>query len=105
MRTTERRLCGHPSTGPSGVCDQSLRRIRSPISPPPENTSPAAGRSLPAERAEGAASSVTGRAAGADSPFAVERVGSDAEWPDVDLSIGPTAPVAFTPETLTGLCP
>ena len=36
MRTAVLRLCGHRSTGPSGVFDQSFERIRSPISPPPE---------------------------------------------------------------------
>ncbi len=35
MLTVVRRLCGHPSTGPSGVADQSIDRIKLPISPPP----------------------------------------------------------------------
>jgi hypothetical protein len=35
MLTVLRRLCGHVSTGPSLVCDQSISRIRVPISPPP----------------------------------------------------------------------
>ena len=38
MRTQVRRLCGQASTGPSGVRDQSIARIRSPISPPPCRT-------------------------------------------------------------------
>src|SRR5262249_32347391 len=38
MRTQARRECGHRSTGPSTVVDQSTARIRAPISPPPANT-------------------------------------------------------------------
>jgi hypothetical protein len=37
-RTIIRRLCGHVSTGPSGVRDQSRERMSVPISPPPTNT-------------------------------------------------------------------
>src|SRR5574338_870806 len=33
------RLCGHWSTGPSGVAVQSNARLRAPNSPPPANTS------------------------------------------------------------------
>jgi hypothetical protein len=33
--TDVRRLCGQPDSGPSGVADQSMLRISSPISPPP----------------------------------------------------------------------
>src|SRR5688572_18631905 len=33
------RLSGHVSAGPRGVCPQSVRRIRSPISPPPRRKS------------------------------------------------------------------
>ena len=33
--TAPRKLCGHDSTAPSGVVDQSSARMRSPISPPP----------------------------------------------------------------------
>src|SRR6185312_16896707 len=32
-----RRLCGHPSTGPSGVAPQSIDRMRAPLWPPPSN--------------------------------------------------------------------
>src|SRR5665213_1130352 len=35
------RLCGHVSTGPRGVFDQSRARINAPISPPPANSSSA----------------------------------------------------------------
>ena len=35
MLTVVRRLCGHPVAGPSGVFDQSIDRIKFPISPPP----------------------------------------------------------------------
>src|SRR5689334_15432931 len=35
MRTAVFRAWGQRSTGPSGVCDQSLRRMSSPNSPPP----------------------------------------------------------------------
>ena len=35
MRTAVFRLCGQRSTGPSDVRDQSIARIRAPISPPP----------------------------------------------------------------------
>ena len=38
MRTQARSDCGHCSTGPSTVVDQSTARIRAPISPPPANT-------------------------------------------------------------------
>src|SRR5689334_22744015 len=38
MPTTLRRLCGQASTGPSDVVDQSIRRMREPISPPPLKT-------------------------------------------------------------------
>ncbi|GMT97720.1 hypothetical protein KH5H1_18390 [Corallococcus caeni] len=37
--TVVRRLCGHVSTGPSGVFDQSMARINRPISPPPDSQS------------------------------------------------------------------
>ena len=33
------RLCGHPSTGPSEVCAQSIRRISAPSSPDPVSKS------------------------------------------------------------------
>src|SRR3954464_15880476 len=33
--TMVRRLCGQPSTGPSGVRDQSKLRMSTPVSPPP----------------------------------------------------------------------
>src|ERR1700753_170680 len=33
--TVVRKLLGHDSIGPSGVLDQSIERISSPISPPP----------------------------------------------------------------------
>ena len=36
MLTVVRRLCGHPATGPSEVFDQSIARIKLPISPPPD---------------------------------------------------------------------
>ncbi len=35
MLSVLRRLCGHVSTAPSVVSDQSMSRIRAPISPPP----------------------------------------------------------------------
>ena len=35
MLTVVRKLCGHPVTGPSAVFDQSIARIKLPISPPP----------------------------------------------------------------------
>jgi hypothetical protein len=35
MLTAVFRLCGHPSIGPTGVLDQSIALVRSPISPPP----------------------------------------------------------------------
>jgi len=35
MLTVVRRLCGQPATGPSEVFDQSIARIKLPISPPP----------------------------------------------------------------------
>jgi hypothetical protein len=35
MLTAVRKLCGHDSTGPTGVFDQSIERMRSPVSPPP----------------------------------------------------------------------
>ncbi|HEY7061624.1 MAG TPA: hypothetical protein VII06_09105 [Chloroflexota bacterium] len=35
MLTAVRKLCGHWSMAPSGVCDQSFARISLPISPPP----------------------------------------------------------------------
>ena len=35
MLTVVRRLCGHSATGPSEVSDQSIDRIKLPISPPP----------------------------------------------------------------------
>src|SRR5436309_7111268 len=35
MRTAVFKLCGHRSAGPRAVLDQSLSRIRAPISPPP----------------------------------------------------------------------
>src|SRR5580692_3125597 len=38
MRTQVRRACGHCSTGPSAVVDQSSARIRVAISPSPANT-------------------------------------------------------------------
>src|SRR5580698_4663819 len=38
MRTQVRRACGHCSTGPSAVADQSSARIRVAISPLPANT-------------------------------------------------------------------
>ena len=38
MRTQVRRACGHCSTGPSAVVDQSSARIRVAISPLPANT-------------------------------------------------------------------
>src|SRR5580692_11940481 len=37
MRTQVRRACGHCSTGPSGVADQSSSRMRVAISPLPAN--------------------------------------------------------------------
>src|SRR5678815_6031888 len=37
MRTAVFRLWGHDSTGPSGELAQSNARMRSPISPPPDN--------------------------------------------------------------------
>src|SRR5262245_11076697 len=37
--TELRKLCGHDSIGPSGVSDQSISRINSPISPPPVSQS------------------------------------------------------------------
>src|SRR4051794_30117488 len=39
MLSAVRRLCGHADTGPTAVRDQSIDRIRPPISPPPRNTS------------------------------------------------------------------
>src|SRR4051795_1297910 len=39
MLRAVRRLCGHESTGPTGVLDQSMVRISVPISPPPARTS------------------------------------------------------------------
>src|SRR4051794_29164504 len=42
VRTAKRRLAGQPSTGPSGVADQSYAAIRRPASPPPANRSAAA---------------------------------------------------------------
>ena len=33
--TLVRKLCGQLSTAPSGVFDQSIERMRAPISPPP----------------------------------------------------------------------
>src|SRR5678815_1566804 len=39
MLTALQRLCGHVSTGPSGVADQSCSRMRPPISPPPARKS------------------------------------------------------------------
>jgi hypothetical protein len=38
MRTQARSDCGHCSTGPSTVVDQSTARMRAPMSPPPANT-------------------------------------------------------------------
>src|SRR5579864_4877829 len=35
MLTVLRRLCGQSSTGPSAVFDQSMSRMRAPMSPPP----------------------------------------------------------------------
>src|SRR3954471_15874747 len=35
MLSAVRRLCGHPSTAPTAVRDQSIDRMRAPISPPP----------------------------------------------------------------------
>ena len=35
MLTVVRKLCGHPVTGPSAVVDQSIARIKLPVSPPP----------------------------------------------------------------------
>ena len=35
MLMVVRKLCGHPATGPSEVFDQSIDRIKRPISPPP----------------------------------------------------------------------
>src|ERR1051325_3458873 len=35
MLSVLRRLCGHVATGPSTVADQSIPRMREPISPPP----------------------------------------------------------------------
>src|SRR6476620_6920165 len=35
MLTVLRRLCGHRCGGPSAVRDQSISRMRPPISPPP----------------------------------------------------------------------
>ena len=35
MLMVVRRLCGQPATGPSEVVDQSIDRIKRPISPPP----------------------------------------------------------------------
>src|SRR3954454_15914895 len=35
MLSAVRRLFGHPSTAPTAVCDQSIDRMRAPISPPP----------------------------------------------------------------------
>src|SRR5215471_10718977 len=37
--TVVRRLCGHLSSGPSGVFDQSMERMTLPISPPPTSHS------------------------------------------------------------------
>ena len=39
MLIAERKLCGHPDRGPSGVSDQSFARTKSPIVPPPTNQS------------------------------------------------------------------
>src|ERR1700752_1190482 len=39
MLIAERKLCGHPNRGPSGVSDQSFPRTKSPIVPPPTNQS------------------------------------------------------------------
>src|SRR5688572_17673094 len=39
MLTPVRRLCGHRSTGPNGVVDQSNARISAPMSPPPARQS------------------------------------------------------------------
>ena len=36
MLTVVRRLCGQPATSPSEVFDQSIVRIKLPISPPPD---------------------------------------------------------------------
>ena len=47
MLSALRRLCGQPSTGPSGVFDQSSARMRSPISPPPARKSRLAGSESP----------------------------------------------------------
>ena len=44
MLTVVRRLWGHDSTGPSGVCDQSIDLIRRPISPPPARKAKGSGR-------------------------------------------------------------
>src|SRR5262245_66690547 len=43
IRTAVFKLCGHDSTGPSGVSDQSISRINLPISPPPVSQSARAG--------------------------------------------------------------
>jgi hypothetical protein len=39
MLTAVRRLCGHVSTDPRGVADQSKARIDAPIVPPPDKQS------------------------------------------------------------------
>ena len=39
MRTQVFRLCGQLATGPSGVRDQSIARMRRPSSPPPPSGS------------------------------------------------------------------
>src|SRR5262247_1886024 len=41
--TELRKLCGHDSIGPRGVRDQSISRIKLPISPPPVSQSARAG--------------------------------------------------------------
>ena len=41
MLSDVRRLCGHCSTGPTAVRDQSKDRMSSPISPPPAKTASA----------------------------------------------------------------
>jgi hypothetical protein len=39
MLTAVRKLCGHCSTGPNGVVDQSNARIIAPMLPPPARQS------------------------------------------------------------------
>src|ERR1700687_527396 len=41
MLSDVRRLCGHCSTGPTGVRDHSIERMSLPISPPPAKTASA----------------------------------------------------------------